>query len=149
LADLIFKWGEERYSRRIARKIVEARDGDPIRTSRQLADLVVRCVPKNPREKIHPATRTFQALRIAVNHELDELARMLAKLPALLKPGGRAVIISFHSLEDRQVKEAFQDSLSWERLTRKPLRPGDAEINANPRSRSAKLRAARRIGSTM
>lgn len=149
LADLIYQWGEERYSRRIARKIVERRQHDPVRTSRQLADLVVGCVPRNPREKIHPATRTFQALRIAVNQELEQLVRLLGKLPAIVKPGGRVVVISFHSLEDRLVKEAFQDSALWERLTRKPLRPSEAEVLANPRSRSAKLRAARRTDRTV
>ena len=109
LADLIYQFGEERFSRRIARRIVEAREREPIATTGQLADLVRRCVPRG-RSPIDPATRTFQALRIAVNDELESLDRLLALLPLCLKPGGRAVVISFHSLEDRRVKQAFRDS---------------------------------------
>ncbi|MGD9723432.1 MAG: 16S rRNA (cytosine(1402)-N(4))-methyltransferase RsmH [Pirellulales bacterium] len=143
LANVIFRYGEERHSRRIARKIVEQRTKQPIRTAAQLADLVRRCVP-HPRgkQRIDPATRTFQALRIAVNDELGSLATALEKFPDCLLPGGRLAVISFHSLEDRLVKEAFRDDPRYQPLVRKPLRPTDAEIERNPRSRSAKLRVA-------
>jgi 16S rRNA (cytosine1402-N4)-methyltransferase len=147
LADLIWQYGEERFSRRIARRIVETRRRTPLETTDQLADLVRRCV-RRPRGKpggIDPATRVFQALRIAVNQELEALDRLLAELPACVKPGGRAVVISFHSLEDRRVKQAFRDKATWEVLTRKPVQAGDEEVRNNPRARSAKLRAARRI----
>jgi 16S rRNA (cytosine1402-N4)-methyltransferase len=146
LADLFWKYGEERFSRRIARKIVETRRRTPLETTDQLAELVRRCVPR-PRGRgraIDPATRVFQALRIAVNDELEALDRLLAVLPDCLKPGGRAVIISFHSLEDRRVKQAFRIREQWQVLTPKPVRPGDEEIRNNPRARSAKLRAAQR-----
>jgi 16S rRNA (cytosine1402-N4)-methyltransferase len=148
LADLIYRFGEERFSRRIARRIVEARRTRPLETTDELAELVRRCVPR-PRGKrpaIDPATRVFQALRIAVNDELEALDRLLGQLPRCLKPGGRAVLISFHSLEDRRVKTAFRDRAVWEVLTRKPVQAGDAEVRANPRARSAKLRAARLRG---
>ncbi|MCA9211537.1 MAG: 16S rRNA (cytosine(1402)-N(4))-methyltransferase RsmH [Planctomycetales bacterium] len=144
LADLIYKYGEERYSRRIARKIVEARKQNPIRTSRQLAELVKRCVPSDKRQQIHPATRTMQALRIAVNQELDILDRALVKLPDRLKHSGKFAIISFHSLEDRPVKNAFRDDERLEVITRRPICPSEQEVQANPRSRSAKLRVAER-----
>lgn len=142
LADLIYQYGEERHSRRIARAIDERRRQRPIETSRDLADIVRRVVPRSRVDKIDPATRTFQALRIAVNDELGSLERVLKELPAYLKPGGRVAIISFHSLEDRRVKEAFRDDPRWEPVTRKPLTPSEAEIDRNPRSRSAKLRVA-------
>jgi 16S rRNA (cytosine1402-N4)-methyltransferase len=144
LADLFWEYGEERYSRRIARKIVEVRKQTPIETTTQLAELVRRCVPrpKGRGPRIDPATRVFQALRIAVNDELGALERLLAQLPASLKPGGRAVIISFHSLEDRRVKQAFRDREMWDVLTRKPITASDTEQRNNPRARSAKLRAA-------
>jgi 16S rRNA (cytosine1402-N4)-methyltransferase len=147
LADLIYKYGEERFSRRIARRIVEARRTRPVQTTEELAELVRRCVPrpKGKRYAIDPATRTFQALRIAVNDELGALERLLAQLPRCLKPGGRAVLISFHSLEDRLVKTAFRDRSVWEALTRKPVQATEEEVQANPRARSAKLRAARRL----
>ena len=145
LADLIYEFGEERFSRRIARAIVEVRRTAPVRTSHELASLVQRCIPMRDRDKIHPATRTFQALRIAVNQELDSLRRMLSKLPSLVVPGGRVAIISFHSLEDRLVKDAFQQDPRWQRLTKKPIIPSDQEIHSNPRSRSAKLRVAVRV----
>ena len=144
LADLIFRYGEERFSRRIARKIVEVRREQPIETTTQLADLVRQCVPRNPRDKIDPATRTFQALRIAVNDELKSLEIALRRLPDVLKVGGRLAIISFHSLEDRRVKEAFRDDARYEVISKKPIRPTDAETQANPRARSAKLRVAAR-----
>lgn len=144
LADLIYEYGEERFSRRIAKRIVETRREKPIRTAAELAQLVRRCVPRSPHEKIDPATRTFQALRIAVNDELGSLDRLLRDLPDLLKPGGRAVIISFHSLEDRRVKEAFRADSRYEILTKKPILAGAVELVDNPRSRSAKLRAAKR-----
>jgi 16S rRNA (cytosine1402-N4)-methyltransferase len=106
--------------------------------------LVRGCVPRKPRDKIDPATRTFQALRIAVNDELGSLERALKQMPDCLRVGGRAAVISFHSLEDRRVKEAFRDDTRYEVLTRKPLRPTDREVEANPRARSAKLRVAAR-----
>lgn len=143
LADLIFRYGEERYSRRIARRIVERRREQPIETADQLARIVRGCVPRSL-DRIDPATRTFQALRIAVNGELDSLATALACFPDRLKPGGRLAIISFHSLEDRLVKEAFRSDERLESLTKKPLRASEAEIARNPRSRSAKLRIAAR-----
>ena len=173
LADLIYEFGEERLSRRIARKIVERREIEPITTTSGLADLVRRAYPRpaprssrSPRSKgkskagggsarrghrihprIHPATRTFMALRIAVNDELGALDGLLADLPGLLNPGGRAAIISFHSLEDRRVKRAFQ-ALRLHRdytlLTRKPLTADDEETRDNPRSRSAKMRVVQK-----
>ena len=140
LADLIYEFGEERRSRRIARAIVRAR---PIRTTAHLAQVIsVAARPMNPR--IHPATQTFQALRIFVNRELDELQGLLQIAPQLLKPGGRLVIISFHSLEDRPVKRAFRDVETWEAKTKKPVQAGEQEQRENPRSRSAKLRVAMR-----
>jgi 16S rRNA (cytosine1402-N4)-methyltransferase len=147
LADLFFRYGEERFSRRIARRIVEERRRAPLETTTQLADLVRRCVPRprrTSRQKapIDPATRVFQALRIAVNDELGALDRLLTALPACLKPGGRAAIISFHSLEDRRVKQAFRQRQLWLELTRKPIQASPEERDHNPRARSAKLRAA-------
>jgi 16S rRNA (cytosine1402-N4)-methyltransferase len=143
LADLIFQFGEERFSRRIARRIVDVREREPIALTGQLADLVRRCVPRG-RSPIDPATRTFQALRIAVNDELESLDRLLTMMPTILKPGGRAVVISFHSLEDRRVKRAFRESTAWTVLTKKPVTASEDEERMNPRSRSAKLRAAAR-----
>lgn len=146
LADLIFKFGEERFSRRIARRIVERRRERPLTTAADLADLVRRCVPRSPgRTRIDPATRTFQALRIAVNDELGQLTRALQEMPDCLRPGGRLAAISFHSLEDRLVKQAFRDDPRWTPITKKPLRPSDAETADNPRARSAKLRIAERV----
>ncbi len=143
LADTIYKFGEERHSRRIARAIVKAR---PIRTTTELAQVVTRAIPSRAGlHQIHPATRTFMALRIAVNRELENLEAFLSKVLAVLAPNGRLVIISFHSLEDRLVKHAFAN---WSRegrvrlLTRKPVGPSEPEARGNPRSRSAKLRAA-------
>lgn len=145
LADLIFQYGEERYSRRIARAICERQRKRPIETASDLADIVRRSVPAAARHlKIDAATRTFQALRIAVNEELKQLEIALQRLPACLKPGGRICIISFHSLEDRMVKNAFRDDERLDVLTRKPITPTDAEIATNPRSRSSKMRVAAR-----
>jgi 16S rRNA (cytosine1402-N4)-methyltransferase len=142
LADLFWRYGEERHSRRIARKIVAVRQKLPILTTGQLAELIRDCVPRG-KSGIDPATRVFQALRIAVNDELGALERLLEQLPACLKPGGRALTISFHSLEDRLVKRAFRNRDVYEELTRKPLTASDDETASNPRARSAKLRAAR------
>jgi 16S rRNA (cytosine1402-N4)-methyltransferase len=147
LADLIYEFGEERRSRRIARAIVRSR---PIRTTAELAAVVSAAArPMNQAErKIHPATRTFQALRIFVNRELDDLRKLLEAAPQLLKPGGRLVVISFHSLEDRIVKDAMRDGAKlgqYKLLTKKPVTPGEDEVDRNPRARSAKLRAAERV----
>lgn len=148
LANLIYQFGEERFSRRIARKIVERRREQPVRTAADLARLVRSCVPRSKGgERIDPATRTFQALRIAVNEELASLETALKQIPSCLRPGGRLAVISFHSLEDRLVKQAFRDDPRYHVLTRKPIRPSDAEIARNPRSRSAKLRVAARTES--
>ncbi len=145
LADLIYAYGEERNSRRIARAIVERRRREPIETAGQLAE-IVRRANRGPRKKgqIDPATRTFQALRIAVNEELRSLEIALKRIPDCLNPGGRLGIISFHSLEDRRVKEAFRDDDRLEALTKKPIQSGEEECRDNPRSRSAKFRVARR-----
>ncbi len=145
LADLIFAYGEERHSRRIARAIVERRRQRPIETAEELAQIVRSCAPSSKRgERIDPATRTFQALRIAVNDELKSLEIALRRLPACLRTGGRLAIISFHSLEDRLVKESFRDNAALDVITRRPVRASDDEIERNPRSRSAKLRVAAR-----
>jgi 16S rRNA (cytosine1402-N4)-methyltransferase len=144
LADIIYQYGEERHSRRIAKKIVETRRSAPIRTAGQLAELVRSCVPRTPGLRIDPATRTFQALRIAVNEELASLEKSLATFPDCLKPGGRLAIISFHSLEDRLVKHAFRNDERLEVLTKKPILPSEREETENPRARSAKLRVAQR-----
>jgi len=160
LADIIYIFGEERHSRGVARAIVAARKNAPITTTRALADIVAGVVRGKPGE-IHPATRTFQALRIFVNEELDELQAALAAAERVLKPGGRLAVVSFHSLEDRIVKtflnergrisggsrhlpELAQTAPSFHLLTRRPVTPGEAELAANPRARSAKLRAAER-----
>ncbi|TWT88376.1 Ribosomal RNA small subunit methyltransferase H [Pseudobythopirellula maris] len=142
LADLIYAYGEERLSRRIARRIVERRRERPIRTANDLADIVRRAVPRNYDPRIDAATRTFQALRIAVNEELDWVDKALKHLPDLLRPGGRLAIISFHSLEDRRVKNAFREDDRLEPTTTKPITAGEDELASNPRSRSAKLRVA-------
>ncbi|WP_254939623.1 16S rRNA (cytosine(1402)-N(4))-methyltransferase RsmH [Cyanobium sp. Morenito 9A2] len=151
LADLIYAYGEERLSRRIARRIVEqgpwggAAATEADRGTAALAYLVAGCYPpKARRGRIHPATRTFQALRIAVNDELGALDTLLRRAPDWLVPGGLLAVISFHSLEDRRVKTAFLRDERLERITRKPLVAGEAEQELNPRSRSAKLRVARR-----
>jgi 16S rRNA (cytosine1402-N4)-methyltransferase len=145
LADLIYYYGEERYSRRVAQAIVQRRREKPIETAAELAALVRKVVPRSPRERIDPATRTFQALRIAVNDELKSLEIALRRVPDVLRPHARFAVISFHSLEDRRVKEAFRGDGRLEVLTRKPERPGAEEVERNPRSRSAKLRVAARM----
>ena len=145
LADLIYAYGEERHSRRIARNIVAQRRKRPVETAAELAELVRRSIPRTRgRQQIDPATRTFQALRIAVNEELKSLEIALRRLPECLVRGGCLVVISFHSLEDRRVKEAFRDDDRYQVLTKKPVRPSAEEVARNPRARSAKLRAARR-----
>jgi len=164
IANLIYRYGEERFSRRIARRIVERRNaGSPIETTKELSELVERSVPRKPKDKIHPATKTFQALRIAVNRELEVLEGFLKGAIDLLSPNGRLAIISFHSLEDRMVKQAFLKASGKcqcppripqcqcgakrevEILTKKPITAGDEELDLNPRSRSAKLRAVRKL----
>ena len=147
LADLIYEFGEERRSRRIARAIVRAR---PITTTAELARVVAAAAPAMKSERIHAATRTFQALRIYVNAELDEIDALLNAAPGLLKPGGRLVVISFHSLEDRRAKDALREGAQqgiYEILTRKPVTADVEETDRNPRARSAKLRAAERRSS--
>ena len=168
IADLIYTLGEERFSRRIARKIVEVRLHHPLKTTEQLARLVREAVPRS-KDGLDPATRTFQALRLYVNDEMGELQRGLEHAEHLLKPGGRLVVVSFHSLEDRCVKHFLRDrakstqgpigryappapdatlSPTFEILTRKAVRPSSEECRQNPRARSAKLRAARRLPSS-
>ena len=143
LADLIFRYGEERASRRIARAVTQARKHAAIETTLELATLVRRAAGGRRRGRIDPATRTFQALRIAVNSELEGLSEGLRALAACLKPGGRLVVIAFHSLEDREVKHTFRDlgRQGYRLLTKKPVRPNEDELRANPRARSARLRA--------
>ena len=149
LANLIYEYGEERRSRRIARAIVRAR---PVTTTGQLARIVAGSAPMMKSERIrqmNPATRTFQALRIHVNRELDEIKQLLEVAPSLLKPSGRLVVISFHSLEDRIVKDALREGATqgwYSLLTKKPVTAGEEEIDRNPRSRSAKMRAAEKVG---
>ena len=146
LADIIYEFGEERHSRRIARKIAAVREKEPIHSAREFARLVVSAIPRqHPPPRIHPATRTFQALRIAVNQELKSLRIALERIPQRLVPGGRLAVISFHSLEDRLVKRAFRNPQVWDCLTRSPIEASPEELAANPRSRSAKLRVARRV----
>ncbi|RIK75475.1 MAG: 16S rRNA (cytosine(1402)-N(4))-methyltransferase RsmH [Planctomycetota bacterium] len=146
LANLIYELGEERLSRRIARKIVERRTTQPVHTAIELADLVRSCYPASARrDRIDPATRTFQALRIAVNQELKSLEIALRRTPDLLAIGGRFAVISFHSLEDRRVKEAFRGDPRLKELTRKPIVAGEEELTRNPRARSAKMRVGERV----
>ena len=151
LADLIWRWGEERHSRRIARLIVKVRREKPIESTFELVSVINKSLGitgKGRKSKIHPATRTFQALRIAVNHEIDNLERLLKIGPDLLKKGGQIAIISFHSLEDRLVKWNFRENKQQDRyeiLTKKPLIADQQERQENPRSRSAKLRIAKKL----
>ena len=164
IARIIYEYGEERHSRRIARRIVEKRDrGEPVLTTRELAQLVEKCVKRGKKDKVHPATKTFQALRIAVNNELGILKDFINDCVELLKPGGRLCLITFHSLEDRIVKQLFQNlagkcscpprmpvcicgaEKKIEILTRKPFTAGIEELDENPRSRSAKLRGCRKL----
>jgi len=164
IANLIYGYGEERFSRRIARRIVERRNaGNPVRTTSELAALVERSVPRRPKDKIHPATKTFQALRIAVNRELEILEGFLKDAIEMLRPNGRLAVISFHSLEDRIVKQAFLKASGKcqcppripqcrcgarkvvEILAKKPITATNEEIALNPRSRSAKLRAVKKL----
>ena len=149
LADVIFRFGEERYSRRIARALVAERQRRPLRTTAQVASVVRRVVPRG-RQRIDPATRTFQALRIWVNAELDGLDTFLAAAIGRLRQGARLVVITFHSLEDRIVKHTLRSlqqagETALTVLTRRPVRPGAEEVARNPRARSAKLRAAERL----
>jgi 16S rRNA (cytosine1402-N4)-methyltransferase len=163
IADLIYKYGEERMSRRIARRIVWKREiGEPVKTTRELAETVEKAVGRGPKDKIHPATRTFQALRIAVNREIEILEEFIRDAVDCLKKDGRLAVITFHSLEDRVVKQTFQKLAGKcecpprlpqcvcgarrevEILTRKPVVPGDQEVAENPRARSAKLRVCKK-----
>ncbi|MCA1557608.1 MAG: 16S rRNA (cytosine(1402)-N(4))-methyltransferase RsmH, partial [Acidobacteria bacterium] len=165
IARIIYEYGEERHSRRIARWIVERRErGEPIRTTKELADLVSRAVKAGKKDRIHPATRTFQALRIAVNRELEGLDEFIETSIDLLEEGGCFCAISFHSLEDRIVKHTLRRlsghcecdrrapictcgaRRAVEILTRRPVTPGEKEVEENPRARSAKLRVCRRLG---
>jgi len=151
LADLIYRFGQERASRRIARFVVQQRKASPIQTTAQLAALIVRVLGRyepNRKKRIHPATRTFQALRIAVNHELENLEKLLQDAPSFLKPDARIAIISFHSLEDRIVKNDFRQKAAegiYSISTKKPLTPTEEEIVQNRRARSAKLRIAKKL----
>ena len=164
LSDIIFKYGEERFAKRIASFIVKEREGKPVTTTLQLSNIIMRAIPARfHAQNIHPATRTFQALRIAVNRELEILEKSLLNAVDILKPKGRMCVISFHSLEDRIVKRTFQRlekgcvcppripicqcgiKPSMKIITKKPVAPAEEEINANPRSRSAKLRAAEKL----
>lgn len=149
IADVLYGYGEERYSRRIARAIVEARAEKPIETTGELVEIIKRAVPPHyAKGRIHPATRTFQAMRIAVNDELQALKEGLQKAFGALAPGGRMAVISFHSLEDRIVKNFMRDKADEgkaEVMTKKPITPSDEEIENNPRSRSAKLRIIKKI----
>jgi 16S rRNA (cytosine1402-N4)-methyltransferase len=144
LANIIYQFGEERFSRRIARRIVEQRRNEPIETAKQLADLIHRSVPGRVHGRVDSATRTFQALRIAVNRELEIVEEALNGVPKYLNVGGRFLVISFHSLEDRLVKYAFRDNPLLDVVTKKPIVASDEEQRRNGRSRSAKLRVAMR-----
>jgi 16S rRNA (cytosine1402-N4)-methyltransferase len=165
IANVIYELGEERFSRRIARRIVEARkSGEPVETTKQLAELVRRSVPRKKNQRVNPATKTFQALRIKINRELEILEQFLIDAVDILKPDGRLAVISFHSLEDRIVKRTFHKlsgrcscprnfplcvcgaAKKIEVLTKRPVSPAESEQNDNPRSRSAKIRACRKLG---
>ncbi len=144
LAAIIFRYGEERHSRRIARRIVEARESSRLETTKQLAEVIAGAYPPGPRRE-HPARRTFQALRIHVNDELGALREGLEGASRLLVTGGRLVVLAYHSLEDRIVKRFLLDSSRFEPLTKKPLTAGDEELARNPRARAAKLRAGKKV----
>ena len=148
LARIIYEYGEERHSRRIARAIVAAREHTPIETTAQLAQVIQRAYPGGHARGIHPARRTFQALRIHVNDELGALEAGLKAALAVLRPGGRLAVISFHSLEDRIVKRFMRDTPTLHPRTKKPLEPSLEEVARNPRSRSAKLRTGEKLGGT-
>ena len=150
LADIVYHFGEERFARRVARGIVRAREEAPIVTTGRLAEVVRRAIPTRGYQRIDPATRTFQALRIRVNQELEKLDLFIAEAAARLATGGRLAIVAFHSLEDRIVKHAFRalapmGAAAYGLVTRKPVTPGEAEIASNPRARSAKLRVIERL----
>lgn len=145
LADVIYQFGEERLSRRIARKICLVRQDTQIKTAIELAKLIRSCVPRSKNHSIDPATRTFQALRIAVNEELKWVQVAMNRMPQLLNPGGRLAVISFHSLEDRIVKQAIVADQQLKNLTKKPIQASESELNENPRARSAKLRVAEKL----
>jgi len=146
LADIFYHYGEERQARRIARFIVEARTQAPVDTTGRLAAIVAAAVPRKYHPpKVHVATKVFQALRIAVNGELDNLSRLLATAPQILAPGARICMITFHSLEDRIVKQAFQQNPAYAVLSKRPIEPSPEEMRRNPRARSAKLRVAERV----
>ena len=150
LADVIYQYGEDRYARRIARGLVATRERAPLTSTGQLADAIRRAVPRRDRQRIHPATRTFQALRIWVNQELEGLDAWLLALCRRLRAGARLAVITFHSLEDRIVKRALRGfengtDVAIKVLTKRPLRPSEGEVARNPRARSAKLRAAERL----
>ena len=149
LERILAEYGEERHARKVARAVTRSQDRGELRTTRDLAEVVRHAIP-GPRSKIHPATRAFQALRIAVNRELERLAEALRMIPPLLRPGGRFCVVSYHSLEDRMVKTAFRDFSrnpgQWSLVTRKPLRPSAEEVQANPRSRSARMRVLEALG---
>ena len=146
LADIFYNYGEERQARRIAAHLVEARGKCPIETTRQLAELVADSIPRRYHlKKKHVATKVFQALRIAVNRELDNLVRILGDAPSVLVSGGRICVITFHSLEDRIVKQAFANNSEYRVVTKKPVSPTESEVAGNPRARSAKLRVAEKV----
>ena len=144
IADVLWTYGEERFSRKIAAAIVMDRAATPFTRTAQLAELIARVVPRGD-QKIHPATRSFQAIRIFINRELEDLEAGLAAAHDRLRPGGRLAVISFHSLEDRLVKREFQNRAAWAPISKKPIIATDEEQAQNPRSRSAKLRVARRL----
>jgi len=144
LADLIYRFGEEHQSRRVARAISRARERGRIETTGELAGIVAGALGRRP-GRAHPARRTFQALRIAVNREIEELTTSLPWAASVLAPGGRVVVLAYHSLEDREVKRFFRDSPDLQVLTKRPLVPSDEEVRRNPRSRGAKLRAAEKV----
>jgi 16S rRNA (cytosine1402-N4)-methyltransferase len=146
LADIFYHYGEERQARRIARFLVHARQEAPVATTARLAEIVAEAIPRKYHPpKVHVATKVFQALRIAVNGELDNLTRLLATAPHVLRSGARICIITFHSLEDRIVKQAFQRNAAFRVLTKRPVTPSSEECERNPRARSAKLRVAERV----